>query len=328
MKSPLNQQIFRRSLSTLVTEQSVSQSSCTTKFYPISEKSQRIKHFHFINVLPYSIGNIIQENFVSRNLDLKKYNILKKNHKNKDKLLEIGEIQPEIIPPLILSFEFDSTYTGGKREKTQVSQEQKNEYESIKNIPYIQTSRGGQTTYHGPGQAVIYPILDLTDFHKLTSKCYVSTIEKSVISVLKNNFKLDALTTENTGVWVNTINNSNSTKKCVEKISSIGVNIKRGITSHGVSINCSTDLSFVNDPRIVMCGLDQYKQTSILNEFSKTKLDSTNFNLSVSNVSKLFANEISSRIGISKIDHFTIDNDIDCNTEKIIEEINDKLFNF
>lgn len=327
MRSLLNQQIFRRSLSTLVTEQSLSQSSCTTKFYPLSEKSQRIKHFHFKNVLPYTIGNIIQDNFVSRNLNLKKYDILKKNHKNKDKLSEIFESRPEIIPPLIFSFEFDSTYTGGKREKTQVSQEQKNEYESIKNIPYIQTSRGGQTTYHGPGQAVVYPILDLTDFHKLTSKCYVSTIEKSVISALKNNFNLDALTTENTGVWVNTVN-SNSSTKCVEKISSIGVNIKRGITSHGVSINCSTDLSFVNDPRIVMCGLDQYKQTSILNEFNKTELDTKNFDLSVSNVSRLFADEISSRIGISKIDHFTIDNGIDCDTEKIIEEINDKLFNF
>ncbi|KAH3665903.1 hypothetical protein OGAPHI_004092 [Ogataea philodendri] len=164
--------------------------------------------------------------------------------------------------PTVLSFQFQHTYTGGKRERVQTSAERRAFIENIKNAKYVQTSRGGQITYHGPGQLVIYPILDLAEFKGLKSKCYVSLLEQCAVETLKEPWiGLNAVTTENTGVWVE--------NRGLRKIGSIGVNLQRSITSHGISINAYPDLSYINDPRVVLCGLDSFQQTSIENEVGK-----------------------------------------------------------
>ncbi|ANZ73870.1 BA75_01296T0 [Komagataella pastoris] len=215
----------------------------------------KLHHYIFRGTRPYLEGNLIQEFFVNRQLEQKKINnSLKTSQKDKIDFTQLSHIDP-----VALSFQFEPTYTGGKREKFA---QRSSKYRDLQTegIQFCQTSRGGQITYHGPGQLVVYPIINLLDFQKLTSKCYVSMLERSVILAIGNSH-LKGETTENTGVWCNG-----------QKISSIGVNIRRSITSHGLSINNTTDLSYVNDEQLVMCGLPGTRQTSISTELQKLNM--------------------------------------------------------
>ncbi len=118
-----------------------------------------------------------------------------------------------------------------------------------KKIKYYEVNRGGDITYHGPGQLVCYPIIDLKDHTKDVHK-YLRTLEQIIIDVLLE-FEIEARHIEGlTGVFV-----KNS------KIASIGVGIKRWVTFHGLSLNINTDLSYFDF--IVPCGLNNNPVTSI-----------------------------------------------------------------
>jgi lipoyl(octanoyl) transferase len=102
-------------------------------------------------------------------------------------------------------------------------------------------NRGGDITYHGPGQLVGYPILDLREWKRDVGQ-YVRTIEQVLIGALAN-FGIEAGRVDGcTGVWVNG-----------RKIAAIGIHISRWVTSHGFALNVSTDLSYFQ--YIVPCGL-------------------------------------------------------------------------
>jgi lipoyl(octanoyl) transferase len=108
-------------------------------------------------------------------------------------------------------------------------------------VAFHPTDRGGDITYHGPGQIVGYPILDLRDW-KRDVVAYVRAVEHVVIDALAD-FGLEAgRIPAMTGVWVNGA-----------KIAAIGVHISRWVTSHGFALNLSTDLSYFQ--YIVPCGL-------------------------------------------------------------------------
>lgn len=118
-----------------------------------------------------------------------------------------------------------------------------------KKIKYYEVNRGGDITYHGPGQLVCYPIIDLKNHTKDVHK-YLRTLEQIIIDVLLE-FEIEARRIEGlTGVFV-----KNS------KIASIGVGIKRWVTFHGLSLNINTDLSYFD--LIVPCGLNNNPVTSI-----------------------------------------------------------------
>jgi len=118
-----------------------------------------------------------------------------------------------------------------------------------KKIKYYEVNRGGDITYHGPGQLVCYPIIDLKNHTKDVHK-YLRTLEQIIIDVLLE-FDIEARRIEGlTGVFV-----KNS------KIASIGVGIKRWVTFHGLSLNINTDLSYFDF--IVPCGLNNNPVTSI-----------------------------------------------------------------
>lgn len=120
-----------------------------------------------------------------------------------------------------------------------------------KKIKYYEVNRGGDITYHGPGQLVCYPIIDLKNHTKDVHK-YLRTLEQIIIDVLLE-FEIEARRIEGlTGVFV-----KNS------KIASIGVGIKRWVTFHGLSLNINTDLSYFD--LIVPCGLNNNPVTSIKN---------------------------------------------------------------
>ena len=117
------------------------------------------------------------------------------------------------------------------------------------NVEVFNVERGGDITFHGPGQLVGYPILDLNNYKKNIS-WFMRTLEEILIECL-NTFDIDAHQKKGlTGVWVND-----------EKIGAQGVKISRWVTMHGFSLNINTDLSFFD--MIVPCGITDCKVTSM-----------------------------------------------------------------
>lgn len=241
--------------------------SCVARFPPNLEKLSQattVKHIHFKGITDYRDGNKIQNYLLDQHIHFK--------------LAEKSSRAIFQAYPTILTFEFSSVYTGGKRERDSKKATNipflsgnKNDVQEVTmtsaGVPYIQTDRGGQVTYHGPGQLVAYFIWDLKLWRKLSSKCFVNYIEQCSINTISHVGVADVCRTENTGVWVS------KGKGTEEKISSIGLNIKRNVTSHGLSINLSTNLKYLNNPEFVMCGLKGYHQTSIEKELNGLPVD-------------------------------------------------------
>ena len=155
-------------------------------------------------------------------------------------------------PPLLLTAEFNPVYTLGRRERDNLPSATLTQLLASNNAELVTTNRGGQITFHGPGQLVAYLVLDLKR-HKLTPRCYIRFLETSVIDALKH-FGLEAYTTENPGVWVSD----------QRKITAVGVRMQRYITSHGVGLNVNTDQEWWR--HIVACGLQGKEMTSMAQE--------------------------------------------------------------
>ena len=119
----------------------------------------------------------------------------------------------------------------------------------------IQTQRGGDVTYHGPGQLVAYPIINLKK-KKIGVKNYISMIEKLISNILIDYNLKPQILKEETGVWVQD-----------KKIASIGIHVTRGVTMHGLAINVNTDLSYFDN--IISCGIQGVKMTSLDKELGK-----------------------------------------------------------
>ena len=129
-----------------------------------------------------------------------------------------------------------------------------------KKIQYFNTNRGGDITFHGHGQIVGYPVIDLENFYTDINR-YLRTLEEIVISTL-NYFKISSQRSPGeTGVWLES-NSPNSRKICA-----IGVKTSRWVTMHGFALNVDTDLRYYN--YIVPCGIKGKGITSINQEIKK-----------------------------------------------------------
>ena len=124
-----------------------------------------------------------------------------------------------------------------------------------KNLNVIKTNRGGKYTYHGPGQKVVYFVLNLNKREKDIKKL-VGKIENCIMEILKE-YKIVSYTdNKNIGIWV-------GSKKNSMKIAAIGIRVKKWIAYHGFSLNISTDLSKYN--KIIPCGIKNKGITSLKN---------------------------------------------------------------
>ncbi|XP_054817384.1 octanoyltransferase LIP2p, chloroplastic-like [Prosopis cineraria] len=122
----------------------------------------------------------------------------------------------------------------------------------IDNAPFdiYRTERGGEVTYHGPGQLVMYPIINLRN-HKMDLHWYLRSLEEIVIRVLSSTFSIKASRIEGlTGVWVGN-----------QKVAAVGIRVSQWITYHGLALNVTTDLTPFN--WIVPCGIRDRQVGSI-----------------------------------------------------------------
>ena len=130
------------------------------------------------------------------------------------------------------------------------------------NASYYHINRGGDITYHGPGQIVVYPILDLenffTDIHQ-----YMRLLEEAVILTMKD-FNVESGRVKGlTGVWLD-----GDTDKA-RKICALGVKMSRWVSLHGLAFNVNTDLNYFK--HIVPCGIDDKEVTSLEKELGEVQ---------------------------------------------------------
>jgi lipoate-protein ligase B len=152
------------------------------------------------------------------------------------------------LPDLLLFLEHPHVITLGRRGNRSYLTASQEVLDAMA-ISIYHVERGGDVTYHGPGQLVVYPILDLRGYGYRLIR-YVDQLEEVILRTLKDfgmEGKRDSL---NRGVWVNG-----------EKIASIGVTIKRWVSFHGLALNYETDLSYFD--LIHPCGLVGKKMTSM-----------------------------------------------------------------
>jgi len=129
-----------------------------------------------------------------------------------------------------------------------------------KGIEYFASNRGGDITYHGPGQIVGYPIFDLdnffTDIHK-----YLRFLEQAVINTLSEYDIKASISKGETGVWLD------AETPFARKICALGVRASRWVTMHGFALNVTTDLSYFD--HIIPCGIQGKSVTSMAKELGK-----------------------------------------------------------
>lgn len=155
------------------------------------------------------------------------------------------------VPDLLVLLEHPPTYTKGRR-STQDELPMGEDWYRMQGIEVCETDRGGRVTYHGPGQLVGYPIVDLREMGD-DVHLYVRRMERVVIDALAEAGVEAEIRDGLTGVWVGE-----------RKIGSIGVHVSRGVTTHGFAVNVSNDLQPFE--WIVPCGIEGCRVTSLTRE--------------------------------------------------------------
>ncbi|MDX6581730.1 MAG: lipoyl(octanoyl) transferase [Solirubrobacterales bacterium] len=165
------------------------------------------------------------------------------------------------IPDTVLMLEHPPVYTQGRRSSPDELPMGEDWYR-MQGIEVVATDRGGQLTYHGPGQLVAYPIMDLRalaepdDVHS-----YVRRMERAMIAALAG-FGIEAGPIDTlTGVWVGS---DPPPAGEARKIGSIGIHVRRGITTHGLAVNVANDLQPFE--WVVPCGIEACRMTSLTRE--------------------------------------------------------------
>ena len=177
-------------------------------------------------------------------------------------------IRGEIENTLIL-VEHDPVYTLGKNADKDHLLQSRDESVDVFNI-----ERGGDITFHGPGQLVGYPIIDLSNYKKSVS-WYMRTLEQVLIETLIE-FKIIAQRNDGlTGVWVGD-----------EKIAALGIRISRWVTMHGFALNVNPDLSFYDG--IIPCGIFDHGVTSMEQLLGKTQNNDNVKNVVIEKFNKYF----------------------------------------
>lgn len=153
------------------------------------------------------------------------------------------------IGDLLLFLEHPNTYTAGKRTQP--------EDRPTNGLPCVDVDRGGRITWHGPGQLVCYPIIKLAEPVDVVD--YVRRVEEAIIHVLRTIGLPQAGRIDGrSGVWL---------PQPDRKIAALGIRVTRGVTMHGLALNCNNTLEFYQ--HIVPCGIDDAGVTTLSAELGR-----------------------------------------------------------
>ena len=180
-------------------------------------------------------------------------------------------IKNESLNDLVLYLEHDNVYTLGKNSNSDHILPS-----SPPNIEIIQSDRGGDVTYHGPGQLVGYPILNLNNYTKSIS-WYMRSLEEVIILVLNGLDISSSVKDGQPGVWIED-----------EKICAMGVRMAQWTTMHGFALNVHPNLDYFDG--MIPCGIFEYGVTSIFKQINK-KLEVSKIANTISiNIDLIFSN--------------------------------------
>jgi lipoyl(octanoyl) transferase len=194
----------------------------------------------------------------------------------------LPESEQRLTENFLLFCQHPHVYTLGKSGKEENLLVKSEELKAI-GASYYHINRGGDITYHGPGQIVGYPIIDLenffTDIHK-----YMRLLEEAVIETIAEFGVRGGRIPGLTGVWID-----HEDKESARKICALGVKTSRWVTMHGFALNVNTDLNYF--AHIVPCGIDDKAVTSLEQELGKP--------LDMADVEELLKNKIASLFGMN-----------------------------
>ncbi|WP_200958939.1 lipoyl(octanoyl) transferase LipB [Nocardioides sp. Root190] len=160
------------------------------------------------------------------------------------------------LPATVLLLEHPPVFTAGKRTKPQ------DRPADPGGADVIDVDRGGQITFHGPGQLVGYPIMRLPDHVKVVD--YVRRVEEALIAVCAEFGVTTARVPGRSGVWLRA---DDATGRPERKIAALGIRVSKGVTMHGFSLNCDVDLGWYD--RFIPCGIDDAGVTSLSHELGR-----------------------------------------------------------
>jgi lipoyl(octanoyl) transferase len=165
------------------------------------------------------------------------------------------------IEDTLLLLEHPPVYTKGRR-ATAAELPMGEDWYRMQGIEVVDTDRGGQVTYHGPGQLVAYPIVSLRELAQPDDvEWFVRTLEAAMIAAI-GDFGVTAQPLAGlTGVWVGA---DPPPAGNARKIGSIGIHVRRGVTTHGLAVNVSNDLQPFE--WVVPCGIEACRMTSLTRE--------------------------------------------------------------
>ena len=198
------------------------------------------------------LTKILNRNVILQNLGLQSHAAVMKimnTIKAEKKSFLRKEIMDEPADQLLIC-EHKPVYTVGIRKKDYLDLKVIEKLKSL-DAEFCYTDRGGLITFHGPGQLVCYPVLNL-EHYTPSVRWYICQLEEVLIKTC-NEFGIEGVRTENVGIWVGD-----------NKIAAVGVHCRQYITSHGIALNCNADLSWYD--HIVPCGLHGKGVTSISKE--------------------------------------------------------------
>lgn len=176
---------------------------------------------------------------------------------------ELPNFQPEITPNYFLMVEHPHVYTLGKSGHEENMLANSKKLEEIE-ATFVKTNRGGDITYHGFGQIVGYPILDLDNF-KPDIHLYMRDLEEIIIRTIAEYGLKGERSKGETGVWLDV------GKPYARKICAMGVKTSRWVTMHGFALNVNTDMRYFE--YIIPCGIKDKQVTSLQRELERKLSD-------------------------------------------------------
>ena len=207
---------------------------------PITWQAMSVLYHAFRTPLPYSRTLLLQQQIHQIQLATRR-------------------IDPTAHKDILLLLQHRPVYTAGRR---QTEEEVALERARLTNLgaDFVLTQRGGQITYHGPGQIVGYPLMDLGRYQPAMSiRDYICRMQKMMSTVLKDEYGIPSVPSDNTGVFLND----------TTKIGSIGVQVRHRLTTHGFAFNVTREpLAWFN--QVIACGLADVKAECMENAMGES----------------------------------------------------------